>query len=183
MLLERCEPGTHLRVLPEVDQDVVIAGLLKRLWQARGAPPFRPLAALVERWTEETVSQMADWPDAALVRQGLDLWSELVRSTGREVPLASDLHAGNVLRAQRRPWLVIDPKPFVGDAAYDPTQHLLNCIDRLQSDFKGTVDRFADLLELDQERIRLWTFARLAAEPRHRWKNDTGFELARMIAP
>ena len=26
-----------------------------------------------------------------------------------------------------RPWLVIDPKPFVGDPAYDATQHLFNC--------------------------------------------------------
>jgi len=42
------------------------------------------------------------------------------------VLLATDLHAGNVLRAQREPWLVIDPKPFLGDPAYDATQHLFN---------------------------------------------------------
>jgi streptomycin 6-kinase len=35
--------------------------------------------------------------------------------------LATDLHAGNVLRAQREPWLVIDSKPFVGDRACDAT--------------------------------------------------------------
>jgi len=37
--------------------------------------------------------------------------------------LATDLHAGNVLPAAREPWLVIDPKPFTGDPAYDATQH------------------------------------------------------------
>ena len=38
-----------------------------------------------------------------------------------EVVLATDLHAGNVLQAERQPWLVIDPKPFVGDPAFDAT--------------------------------------------------------------
>src|SRR5215207_7784436 len=39
--------------------------------------------------------------------------TELSRSAPTDVLLATDLHAGNVLRARREPWLVIDPKPFV----------------------------------------------------------------------
>ena len=27
------------------------------------------------------------------------------------------------------PWLVIDPKPYVGDRCYDPLQHLFNCLE------------------------------------------------------
>ena len=34
MVLERCEPGTVLRTLREREQDVVISGLLRRLWRA-----------------------------------------------------------------------------------------------------------------------------------------------------
>ena len=46
MLLERCEPGTPLRELPESDQDVVITGILRRLWRSPSAPhPFRRRAA------------------------------------------------------------------------------------------------------------------------------------------
>jgi aminoglycoside phosphotransferase (APT) family kinase protein len=71
--------------------------------------------------------------------------------------LATDLHAGNVLRAEREPWLVIDPKPVVGDRSYDATQHLLNCRTRLLSDPAGTMQRFADLLQVDYERVRQWT--------------------------
>jgi streptomycin 6-kinase len=81
------------------------------------------------------------------------------------VVLATDLHAGNVLKAQRGPWLVIDPKPFVGDRAYDATQHLLNGRRRLLREPAGTVRRFADLLEVDAERVRQWLFARAAAGP------------------
>jgi len=40
----------------------------------------------------------------------------------------------------------------------------------------------ASLLELDYERLRLWTFARLAAEPRDDW-DDEATELARLLAP
>jgi streptomycin 6-kinase len=183
LLLERCEPGTLLRTLPEPDQDSVIAGLLQRLWRPPHPPhPFRPLSALLERWSKETLTLAERWPDPGLVRAGLDLWKELLASTESAVLLATDLHAANVLRAQRETWSVIDPKPFVGDPAYDATQHLLNCDERLQSDFDATTARFADLAGLDPERVRLWTFSRLAAEPRDRWQGDDWFELARAIA-
>ncbi|MDQ3637990.1 MAG: aminoglycoside phosphotransferase family protein [Actinomycetota bacterium] len=184
MLLERCEPGTVLRALPEPEQDFVIARLLRRLWRSPLAPhPFRPLSAMVAYWGEETLAEAEQWPDAGIVREGLRLFEELPRSAPTEVLLATDLHAGNVLRAQREPWLVIDPKPFVGDPAYDATQHLFNCDARLRSDPDGTIRRFADLLGVDHERVRLWTFARAAAESRDDWKDDDSMALARAIAP
>jgi streptomycin 6-kinase len=96
--------------------------------------------------------------------------------------LATDLHAGNVLRSGREPWLVIDPKPFVGDPAYDATQHLFNCAARLRADPRGTIARIADLLAVDRERVRLWTFARAAAEPRSDWSNSDLLALARALA-
>jgi streptomycin 6-kinase len=184
MLIERCEPGTPLRTLPEPVQDVVIARLLRRLWRLP-APPhaFRPLSVMLEHWGAETLTQVSRWPDSGLVREGLALFRELPESATENVLLATDLHAGNVLRAQREPWLVIDPKPFVGDPAYDATQHPLNCRSRLRSDPKGTIRRLANLLELDYERVRLWTFARAAAEPRDDWSGDGLFDLPRATAP
>lgn len=183
MLLERCQPGTKLRTLDESEQDVVVARLLRRLWRLPPAPHrFRPLSALTSFWTNETLARAGDWPDAELVREGLRLFDELPRSADEDVLLATDLHAGNVLRASREPWLVIDPKPFVGDPAYDATQHLFNCGGRLASDLVGTIRRLADLLEVDHQRVRLWTFARAAAEPREDWSDDRLLMLARAIA-
>jgi streptomycin 6-kinase len=183
MLLERCEPGTALRVLPEPEQDIVIARQLNRLWRSPSPPhQFRPLSALTAYWSSETRGQAERWSDPGLVREGLRLLEELPRTAPSEVLLATDLHAGNVLRAQREPWLVIDPKPFVGDPAYDATQHMFNCPERLRSDPHGTIRRFADLLGVDHERVRLWTFARAAAEPRGSWKDDRLTALAREIA-
>jgi streptomycin 6-kinase len=184
MLLERCEPGTRLREEVETEQDRVIAGLLRRIWQAPVPPHvFRPLSEMTKYWRDETRSQIDAWPDPGLVRQGLELFDELPRTATRHVLLATDLHAGNVLRARREPWLVIDPKPFVGDAAYDATQHLLNGRERLRSDPLGTIHRFADLLGVDEERVRAWMFARTAAEPRDDWSDDWRADVARAIAP
>jgi streptomycin 6-kinase len=184
MLLERCEPGTNLRALPESEQDVVIAGLLRRLWRSLPAShTFRPLSVMTKYWSEETLADEAQWHDAGLVREGLRLFEELPGTAPVEVLLATDLHAGNVLRSQREPWLVIDPKPFAGDPAYDATQHLFNCAARLRSDPDGTIHRFADLLEVDRERVRMWMFARAAAEPRGYWRAENFLSLARAIAP
>ena len=166
MLLERCEPGTTLRERPESEQDQVIAKLLKRLWQTLPeAHPFRPLSEMIAWWTKESVEQVNRWPDLGLAKEGLQILEELLKDAQCDVLLATDLHAGNVLQAQRQPWLVIDPKPFYGDPAYDATQHLLNCRERLHSKPNTTISKFADLLGLDPERVRLWTFARLASTP------------------
>jgi len=184
MLLERCEPGTPLRDLAEPEQDLVLASLLPRLWKVPPADhPFRPLSAMIGEWIAETLTQKAEWHDEELVRSGIDMFRRLLDSQPSAVLLATDLHAGNVLRAQREPWLVIDPKPFVGDPAYDATQHLLNCPLRLGADPLGTIARFAGLLNLEPDRVHRWLFARLAAEPRESWAGDRCVAVARVIQP
>jgi streptomycin 6-kinase len=173
MLLERCEPGTRLRELPPEEQDVVLGRLAPRFWKMPPAGhPFRPLSVMIGRWIGETLAQQANWTNAGLVRAGIDAFRELASGGSTTVVLATDLHAGNVLRAQREPWLAIDPKPFVGDPAYDATQHLLNCEERLLADPGGTIARVAGLMQLDPDRVRRWLFARLAAEPRDDWASD-----------
>ena len=184
MLLEPCKPGTHLRALPESEQDRVIAGLLCRLWRSPSSPhAFRPLSAMIKAWCDETLADVDRWPDAGLVREGLRLLQELPRTAARKVLLTTDLHAGNVLRSEREPWLVIDPKPFVGDPAFDATQHLLNCHARLSADPDELIGRMADLVDLERERVRLWMFARLAADPRSDWTSNNWISIARAIAP
>jgi len=92
--------------------------------------------------------------------------------------LCTDLHADNILAAQRDAlarrhdlpgsragsWLAIDPKPYVGDPAYDVLQHMLNCEDRLAADPAGLADRMASLTGLDAARVRQWLFARSVQE-------------------
>jgi streptomycin 6-kinase len=105
---------------------------------------------------------------------------ELPRSADRSVVLCTDLHAGNVLSSQREPWLAIDPKPFIGDPAFDPVQHMLNCDERLYTDPAGLSRRMAGLLELEIERVERWLFARCAQESLY---DLTMREPARRLAP
>jgi streptomycin 6-kinase len=185
MLLERCEPGTRLRELPEPEQDEVLAALLRRLWRRPPAGhPFRSLGEMIVDWSAGARANERSWRDPGLVNQGLLMWESLSRTGTPEddVLLATDLHSGNVLAAQREPWLVIDPKPFVGDRAYDPTQHLFNCLERMQRDARGLVRRLADLTEVDEVRLRSWTFARAAVE-RRGGDEEAWAEVARALAP
>jgi streptomycin 6-kinase len=175
MLLERCQPGYMLRSESEEKWDQVIATLLKRLWrrpEQDDLPRFRHLSVMLESWSHATLAQAEYWPDAGLVRHGLQLFQELSKPSPEDKLLATDLHAANVLRSEREPWLVIDPKPFIGDPAFDLVQHLHNCEARLHADPVGMVKRMADLAAVDEERATLWTFARSAADPRPFWEQS-----------
>ena len=150
LLLERCRPGTDLGVLPEPEQDVVVAQLLRRMWiDPPAGHEFRPLASMCELWAQEFVHKTAKalpaGLDPGLAREGLALFRALPACGAREVLLCTDLHAGNVLAAEREPWLLIDPKPYVGDPTYDALQHMLNCDRRLYGDPLGLAHRMADL--------------------------------------
>jgi streptomycin 6-kinase len=185
LLLERCRPGTDLSARPEPEQDTVIATLLRGLWIQPGpGHPFASLDQMCQRWADQSERILAAGqrpaPDPGLARAGLALFRELPATADRRVLLATDLHFGNVLAAARKPWLVIDPKPHVGDPAYEPLQHMLNCDDRLRSDPRRLARRMAGLLSLDPDRVLRWVFARCVQE-------SAGCpalaEVARQIAP
>lgn len=166
LLLERARPGAELgQTMPEQDQDRVIADLLQRMWvPPPDGHPFRPLAQMCASWADEAEETPTPGVDPGLVRLGLELFRALPGDSEREVVLLTDLHGGNVLSAQREPWLVIDVKPYVGDPAYDPLQHLYNCQQRLAADPFGLAARMSDLCGVDRERFRLWLFARCVVE-------------------
>jgi streptomycin 6-kinase len=183
LLLERCTPGTPLGDLcEEPEQDEVITRLLRGLWH-EPAPghPFRSLAQLCDSWADEFEKDCADEPDAfdpGLARAGMQLFRGLPRDyAGPPQLLVTDLHAANVLAAGREPWLMIDPKPYVGDPCYDLLQHMLNA-DELD-DPGARADRLAGLAGLDKERVRLWLFARAVQEGLHNpWLRPVAAALA-----
>lgn len=145
-----------------------MASLLQRLWNPPPADhPFRTLTEMCNSWADrfESRSQPLDHPlDEGILHEGLELFRSLPTTAEREVLLVTDLHADNVLAAQREPWLVIDPKPYVGDPTYDVLQHMLNCEDRLHTDPRALSVRMASLLDLDPVRLGLWLFARCVQE-------------------
>jgi streptomycin 6-kinase len=165
LLLERCRPGRPLaRTVREPDQDLVVAGLLRQMWaQPLDWRQFRSLGAMCDDWATEFEARRhraKDSIDPGVARAAMALLRELPATARDTVLLCTDLHAGNVLSAQRQPWLVIDPKPHLGDPTYDAVQHMLNCAERLQAGPARFVHRMAALLDVDGERLRYWVFAR-----------------------
>jgi streptomycin 6-kinase len=164
LLLERCRPGTQLRASPPEEHDLVIAGLLRRLWVR--PPPghgFRPLSDMCDYWAsryERRAPARRPGLNAPLAAEGIRLLRALPRDGGDAVLLHTDLHAGNVLAAEREPWLAIDPKPYVGDPAYDVTQHVFNGVFIEGADAGALASRMARLLDLDLDRVLRWLFAR-----------------------
>jgi streptomycin 6-kinase len=124
LLLERLDPGTTLWSVEDDERATTVAAEVLRALH-RGPPPAHPFRALEEqaaRWAE-TIP--ADWRSTgraiptALVEVAVDACRTLPGVNPGSVVLHQDFHGGNVLRSHERGWLAIDPKPLVGEPAFD----------------------------------------------------------------
>lgn len=154
LLIERCRPGTRLWD-DDAEEADVIAELLRRLQIELGDEhPFRTLADEADRWAEDVPLryEAAGEPfERALLEAALDVYRTVDRSCSRLVN--QDLHGGNVLRATREPWLVIDPKPLAGERELEASGLLRNAV---------SVSRWLDVLAdlgFDCGRARGWGVA------------------------
>jgi streptomycin 6-kinase len=166
LLLERCRPGKSLAEAGAETALDVFAELLPRLWVDAGAP-FRPLADEAAWWT---VSLRDAWEtggrpfERKLLDEALDALRELPATQGEQVLLHQDLHAGNVLSAQRKPWLAIDPKPLVGEREFGLAPIVRGReLGHSRRDVLHRLDRLSAGLGLDRERARAWTQAQTLA--------------------
>ena len=166
MVLERCEPGTTLAAAgAEVALDVLIQ-LLPRLW-VETSGPFRTLEDEAGWWIECLPDQ---WERSGrrvehkLVDAALDALGSLSQSQGPQVLLHQDLHGDNVLAAQREPWLVIDPKPLIGEREFAVAPIVRSFeLGHSKRDSLYRLDRLTSELGLDRERARAWTIGQTMA--------------------
>ena len=171
LLLERLH-RRDLGAVGDVEACEVVADRYRRL-HVPAPGRLRPLTAYVERWAGDLAALGTDLPvPRRYVDQALSLAAELVgdpASTGTTVH--GDLHYGNVLAADREPWLVIDPKPTSGDPHYEPAPMLSNRFAEL-ADAPGGVRagirrRFHALVDaggLDEARSRAWVVVRMVLD-------------------
>ncbi|MFF0342121.1 aminoglycoside phosphotransferase family protein [Kribbella sp. NPDC004875] len=163
LLLERTH-AEQLIGLEDNDQIPAVAGeLSKRLTIA--APDHLPrLSDRADEWYDEVRSGAAEFPDALPTRV-VDAALDVVDELGREQPelvVHGDFHARNILRADREPWLAVDPKGYVGDPAYDGGTLLLPRVlpyldsGDLATPLQRELEIFAEAADLDRDRIRRW---------------------------
>jgi streptomycin 6-kinase len=166
LLLERCLPGTPLTEAGSGEALDVLVSLLPRLWKPAGSP-FRSLAEEARWWADDLQEK---WEQAGrpfereLLMTALDALHQLPPTQPEQVLLNQDLHADNVLRAQREPWLVIDPKPLAGERAFSAAPIIRSFeLGHGQAEVVGRLDRLTAELGLDRERTRLWSLAQTIA--------------------
>ncbi|MFC4147075.1 aminoglycoside phosphotransferase family protein [Micromonospora mangrovi] len=166
LLVERCVPGTPLHRVPADEALDAVVELLPRLGVPAG-PPFTSLAEEAAGWAER---MPVNWErvgrpyERRLLDAALGLLADLVPSQGEQVLVNQDLHAGNVLRATREPWLVIDPKPLVGEREFAPVPMVRGAeLGHSPAAVRHRLDRLCAELGLDRERVRGWTVAQTLA--------------------
>ena len=164
MLLERLDHRQSLEHVPENEATTVAGTLLRRLAVAAPAE-VRGVADEVSTLTEELPAlwlRMGRPFPGTLLDRVLELAVDLIQEDGRLV-VNSDLHYGNVLRGEREPWLVIDPKIVAGDVEYGVAQLLWNRFSELRSsaDFERRLAMLAEAASLDTDRARQWALVRI----------------------
>ncbi|WP_433535502.1 aminoglycoside phosphotransferase family protein [Micromonospora sp. CA-249363] len=166
LLVERCRPGTPLHELP-LDRALDAAvDLLPRLWRPAGAP-FTPLAEEAAGWLDRMPRrwERAGRPyERRLLDAARALLADLSASQGEQVLVNQDLHAGNVLAAERAPWLAIDPKPLVGEREFSVVPLVRGPeLGHSPAAVEHRLDRLSADLGLDVERVRGWTIGHCLA--------------------
>ncbi|MGY0068177.1 aminoglycoside phosphotransferase family protein [Streptomyces sp. QTS137] len=162
MLLERLDPSRMLSRLPDTHEAVlVIARLLAHLTATPAPAGLRRLGDIAGAMLEQTPRALDRVPDPAarrIVAHCAAALREVVDDPGDRL-LHWDLHEENVLACDRADWLAIDPKPLAGDPGFDLWPALDNRFDA--DDVRWRFDAMTDVLGLDRERARAWTYGRL----------------------
>lgn len=128
--------------------------------------PFPLVRDLARRWAGELEPAHESYGrpyDHRLFTEAARLCTALAEPDGPAVLVNRDGHTGNMLAGRGgREWLLIDPKPMVGDAAFD-AGHLIWDLLRFDPTVRRArhlVDRIADGLAVDRGRVRGWALVR-----------------------
>lgn len=184
LLLEWARPGTELlhqpgfpslEGRPENAEKVAFAcGLYRRLRRPVGVVPavFPPLPFATEvvdglrGRLKAANSELAELLSDQL-RADVDYWcGVLAEPDGPLLIVNRDTHLGNIVAAEREPWLLIDPKPCLGEAAFDAGFLLMIQIQSnpTREHADTVVAATAAALDVDPERARGWALVRAVEE-------------------
>ncbi|WP_329380860.1 aminoglycoside phosphotransferase family protein [Streptomyces sp. NBC_01716] len=167
LLLERLHTETSLRSLPEAKALLEAAGTVRKLWVEPVAD--HGFETVAERTARQAAAMRAasDPQVVPLVTAALDAREELLAAGPTELMLLHGaFRQGKVLSGDRAPWLAVGPVPVVGERAYDLARLVRDRVEDLVAAASGAsatrrrVNKLADSLDIDRERLRGWTLFR-----------------------
>ncbi|MET9624273.1 MULTISPECIES: aminoglycoside phosphotransferase family protein [unclassified Streptomyces] len=167
LVLERLHPEVSLRSLPEAKALLEAAGIVRRLWVEPPAEhDFETVAERTARQAAAMAGHRGDETAGGLAAAALEARAELVADSPETLLLHGCFRQGKVLAGDRTPWLAVGPEPLVGERAYDLARLVRDRVEDLVAASAGAsaarrrVNRLADSLEVDRERLRGWTLFR-----------------------
>lgn len=164
LLLERLHT-VDLTSMSDIEACEIIARAYP-LIHVPALPQLRPVTGYLRVWNDGLAAVLHDAPlPRGLAQQAMSLAESFLADAGSTgTMIHGDLHYGNVLRADREPWLVIDPKPMSGDPHYEVAPLLWNRWDEMVADRRTAVRRrfhtVVDTADLDEDRARDWVIVR-----------------------
>ncbi|MFD4318170.1 aminoglycoside phosphotransferase family protein [Streptomyces sp. NPDC058548] len=167
LVLERLHPEVSLRSLPEAKALLEAAGTVRKLWVEPPAEHgFETVAERTARQAAAMVPHLTGAATAELTTAALAAREELVSGSSETLLLHGNFRQGKVLGGDRAPWLAVGPEPLVGERAYDLARLVRDRVEDLVAASSGAsaarrrVNKLADSLDLDRERLRGWTLFR-----------------------
>ncbi|NKX88041.1 kinase [Nocardia coubleae] len=182
MLLEWAFPGTELLTQPgfpslegRPENAVKVKSACELYRRLRRPAPALPdsfpafpaatdvIDGLRTRLTDPAVAQAI----SPSLRTSVERWCvALSEPDGPLLIVNRDTHLGNIVAAEREPWLLIDPKPCLGEASFDAGFLLMI---QIQSDptplhADAVIAATAAALDVDPERARGWALIRTVEE-------------------
>lgn len=164
LLLERCRPGKNLWSISLEEQIDIVSDILPRLWlSAREDISIRNLSDTIDEWEMKMSRDPASFDVPVEIVKRAAHWASTLRESQERVLLHGDLNPGNVLSDKGDTWIAIDPKPWVGDPAFDLAQLLMNWItlydrsdDETAKAIAGLADQLAGQLAVSNAQILQW---------------------------
>ncbi|MGW8570444.1 aminoglycoside phosphotransferase family protein [Streptomyces niveus] len=167
LLLERLHTETSLRSLPEAKALLEAAGTVRKLWVEPVADHGFETVSERTAGQAEAMRRSTDPQVVPLVSAALDAREELLAAGPAELMLLHGaFRQGKVLSGDRAPWLAVGPVPVVGERAYDLARLVRDRVEDLVAAASGAsatrrrVNKLADSLDIDRERLRGWTLFR-----------------------
>ncbi|WP_418959436.1 aminoglycoside phosphotransferase family protein [Streptomyces tritici] len=167
LLLERLHPEVSLRSLPDAKALLEAAGVVRKLWvEPPAGHGFESVAERTERQAAALEPHRADAAAGALASAALQARDELLAGESESVLLHGCFREGKVLAGDRAPWLAVGPEPLVGERAYDLARLVRDRVEDLVAASAGAsaarrrLNRLADSVDVDRERLRGWTLFR-----------------------
>lgn len=163
LLLEKLNPGEHLKTVFPNDDAKAVQIAIEVLRKIQRKPPSNHSFVLLEKWFKSFEKAENTAFPAQAVKKARNFYNEFTNEP--KFLLHGDFHHENILSAEREPFLMIDPKGIVGEIGYEISVFLNNHVwwlesaPDLQAKINYAVVQFAEAFEIEPQALRKWAFA------------------------